>query len=69
MTAEQLEQVYGWMDGLVGRSIDRTDPASRAKINTYLQGSGSVTATEADEEALLDFGARLYAEFQSSDSK
>lgn len=66
LTADELEQVFGWIDSLNGFEFEQTDPATAdaMTIRLVFSGAGEQEATEADQQAILDYAARLYTEMQ-----
>jgi hypothetical protein len=65
LTAEELDQVYVWIDSLQPFEIDETDPAvaDAMTIRLVFSGIGQNEPTETERQAILDFAAELYAEF------
>ena len=68
LTASQLEQVYGWVDGL--KSIDYDDSsapiADGMNITLILNGTGKQQADEQTMHNILDFAATLDAQLGST---
>ncbi len=64
LTAEQLKQLFAWVDGLKGFEFEQTDPATAdaLTIRVVFSGTGSAEATDADRQAIQDFAAELFAE-------
>ncbi len=63
LTAAQRAQLYGWYDKLANTTIDLSDPKGAADAMTRtadLFSSGPQTATQADKQAIFDFGQALY---------
>ncbi|HKY54384.1 MAG TPA: hypothetical protein VJM08_08770, partial [Anaerolineales bacterium] len=64
LTASQLEQLYGWVDGL--KSIDYNDSnapiADGMQITLTLNGNGRAEADEQTLRDILDFAATLDAQ-------
>jgi hypothetical protein len=68
LTADQLKTVYSWLDQFKNFELDQTDggtPATADALTTRMvfSGNGSQTAAAADQQAMQDFAAQLYAEF------
>jgi len=63
LTAEQLAQVYAWVDRLKSFEFERTDPAKvdQMTIRIVFSGAGSVDATDADIQAIQQFAADVFA--------
>lgn len=63
LTAAQRTQLYAWMDKLANTTVDLSDPKGAADAMTRtadLFSSGPQTATQADKQAIFDFGQALY---------
>ena len=63
LTAEQLAQVYAWVDRLKSFEFEQTDPAKadQMTIRIVFSGAGSVDATDADIQAIQQFASELFA--------
>ena len=64
LSASQLEQLYGWVDGLKNLDYHYKDPAvaDAMSITLVLSGTGQKEASEEDIRAILDFAASLKAQ-------
>ncbi len=63
LTAAQRAQLYAWTDKLANTTIDLSDPKGAADAMTRtadLFSSGPQTATQADKQAIFNFGQTLY---------
>ncbi len=63
LTAAQRTQLYAWMDKLANTTIDLSDPKGAADAMTRtadLFSSGPQAATQADKQAVFNFGLALY---------
>jgi hypothetical protein len=67
MSAEELQQLYNWVDSLKSFEIDRTDQATADPLTVRLvfYGQGDVEASEEDRQAIEDWTAQLFAEIGS----
>ena len=65
LTADQLKMAYDWVYQFKNFESDQTDKASAdaLTIRMVFSGNGSQTATTADQQAIQDLAAQLYAEF------
>ncbi|MEZ4865248.1 MAG: hypothetical protein R3C14_28280 [Caldilineaceae bacterium] len=65
LTAEQLAQIYSWVDELGNAEIVQKDPAVADAMSQTLafRGNGAHQPSDAQEQAMVDFANRLYAEF------
>jgi hypothetical protein len=61
LTAEQAEQVFGWIDRLKNFEIDQTDPAQAdaMTIRMVFAGAGDTEPTDEDKQAIQDFAQAL----------
>ncbi len=65
LTAEELEQVYAWVDEYAPFELDQSDPATAAdamSVTLIFSGAGDSVADEETQQAILDFSSSLYAE-------
>lgn len=64
LDAEQLAQVYAWVDTLQPFEVDHTDDAVADAMTTRMTFSGAGDQTAGDDEiaAIEDFAAQLYAD-------
>ncbi|OGO36740.1 MAG: hypothetical protein A2Z03_05865 [Chloroflexi bacterium RBG_16_56_8] len=64
LTASQLEQVYGWVDGLKNIDYSYKDPAvvDAMSMTLVLSGAGQEEPSEEDIRSILDFAASLKAQ-------
>jgi hypothetical protein len=64
LDAEQLAQVYEWVDRLQGFEVEQRDPAvaDAMTVRLVFSGAGEQEASEAEIAAIQDFAAQLYAE-------
>lgn len=65
MSAEELEQLYAWIDEYSAFEYEQADPATSAdamSVTLVFSSAGSTTADEATHQAILDFSANLYTE-------
>lgn len=64
LSPEQMTQVYAWVDGLQNFEVDTTDAAAAdaMTVRMVFSGAGEQAASEADQQAILDFAAQLYAQ-------
>jgi len=64
MTADELAQVYKWVDTFAPFEYEHTDPAQAdaMTIRLVFSGAGEQEAGAADQQAILDFAGQLYAE-------
>ncbi len=64
LTADQLKQLYAWMDGLKPFEFNRSDPATAdaMKIRVAFSGLGKNGATAADQDAIQTFAAGVCGE-------
>jgi hypothetical protein len=67
LTAPQLQQVYGWLDSLQNFYVEHTDPATADAMTVRLvfSGTGAAEPTDADQQAIQDFAAALFARFSN----
>jgi hypothetical protein len=63
LTAEQLDQLYGWVDGLKSTDGIQADNAvaDSMKITWALTATGGRATGELDRQALLAFGGQVFA--------
>lgn len=63
LDADQLEQLYTWIDTLDSFELEQTDPAvnDAMTIRFVFSGAGDEQAGEAEQQAILDFAATLFA--------
>jgi hypothetical protein len=67
LKADQLEQVYSWVDSLKPFEINQSDSPTAAdamSLKVAFVGSGSADASEQDRQALLSLGADVYTTLQ-----
>jgi hypothetical protein len=71
LSAEQLEQVYAWMDELQAFEMEHTDDAiaDAMSIRLVFSGAGSAEATEDDIQALQDLAAQLFARLSGAEGE
>ena len=64
LSAEQMAQVYAWVDTLQGFGTDTTDAAAAdaMTVRMVFSGAGKQPASEADQQGIADFAAQLYAQ-------
>jgi hypothetical protein len=65
LSAAELAQVYAWVDRLAGFEVNQSDPPGQTDAMTVtlvFSGAGGETASPADQQAILDLAATLYAE-------
>jgi hypothetical protein len=62
---EQLAQIYDWVDRFSTFEFDQSDPPTvldGLSLLLVFNGSGQETAAEADQQAVADFAAALFAQ-------
>lgn len=64
LDAEQLAQIYEWVDTLAPFEVEQTDPATAdaMTIRMVFSGAGEQSATEEQMAAIQEFASLLYAE-------
>ncbi len=64
LNAEQLDQLYTWIDTLQSFEIDQTDPAvaDAMTVRMVFSGAGEEMADEAQQQAIQEFAGKLFAE-------
>ena len=64
LTAEQLAQVYEWVDQYAGFEYEFTDPAVADAMTTRMvfSGKGTRQPSTAEQEEILQFAAELFAQ-------
>jgi hypothetical protein len=64
LSAEQMAQVYTWVDTLQSFGDDTTDPAvaDAITVRMFFSGAGAQAASEAEQQAVKDFAAQLYTQ-------
>jgi hypothetical protein len=62
--AEQMAQVYRWVDTLQSFEVDATDAAAAdaMTVRIVFSGAGEQAASDAEQQAIMDFAAQLYAQ-------
>ncbi len=63
LTADELAQLYGWLDALAPFEFTQQDPATAdaLTVHTIFAGRGSREATDADKQALAAFSREVLA--------
>ncbi|HEX7975791.1 MAG TPA: hypothetical protein VF498_15380 [Anaerolineales bacterium] len=64
LSVDQLTQVYAWVDSFKNFEVSQKDPATAdaMTIRMVFSGNGQKDATQADQQAVLDFASSLYAD-------
>lgn len=64
LSVDQLTQVYAWVDSLKNFEMSQKDPAIADAITVRMvfSGNGQKDASQADQQAILDFASSLYAD-------
>jgi hypothetical protein len=64
LDADQLEQLYAWLDSLSTFEIKQVDPGTADAMTIYLQlaGNGEEEASAEVQQAILDFAAQVYTQ-------
>lgn len=67
LNAEQLAQLYTWVDTFQGFEVEQSDPAvaDAMTVRLVFSGSGEQPASEAEQQAILAFAAELFAELSA----
>jgi hypothetical protein len=68
LNAQQLAQLYEWVDGLKNFEFEHTDPATAdaMTIRMVFTGSGAAEASDSDKQAMQDFASHLAFQPQSA---
>lgn len=63
LNAEQLDQLFGWLDSLTSTEIivEAGSQADGATVNVVFQGNGSQEMDKSTRQGLLDFTAGIFA--------
>jgi hypothetical protein len=63
LNADQLQQLYDWVDRLQLFEMNQTDPATAdaMSIHLLLSGTGAAAASEAEQQAIQEWAAGLFA--------
>ncbi|HLF28437.1 MAG TPA: PT domain-containing protein [Anaerolineae bacterium] len=66
LTADQLEQMFEWVDTFSSFEINQTDPATAdaMTIRLVFSGAGAQEPTDADKQAIQDFAAQLFTQLK-----